>query len=258
MISHISYHGDIIVCVEQQVDHWDDHYVDDLAPMLFKSGQGHNGKELCDLFRDIDPAVYLENRRALGQALSWGEGDWVQLQDDHQSYGSDIEDLLVEAVTDTLENDRDNLDLIQEVADILGIICQPISGHGYCQGDYVEALAFVTPEFIKWRFGEGATPDENTLLETLKGDGKTYVAWAFGDVYDAFVIQTPEGFVAFCEENDHDIDDENDLQTALDEFDMDWRFDPLDSLCIVEQLPDFDTHPDIQEMIKCHLTKKAA
>ena len=258
MISHISYHGDIVVCVEQHSDHWDDHYVDDLAPMLFKSGQGHNGKDVSDLLCDIEPGVYLENRRALGQALGWTGGDWNNLQEDHISTGADIEDLLVESVTEALEQDSDDLDLIQEVAEILGVVCQPITGTGYSQGDYVEALAFVTPEFIKWRFGENATPDEDTLLNALKSDGETYVAWAFGDVYDAIVVKTPEGLKELAQEEELDLSDEEDLQTALDAVEPDWRFDPIDSACILEQLPDFDSHPTIQDMIRCNLTQKAA
>lgn len=238
---YITHQNGLILTVRRSeyINH--DEITDNLAPMLFRHGGSSSKISVGDILDDVDSGAYVENRRALGAAFGWTEGDWIELLDDQVGYEfSSLGDLLMDKVRDQLSYEGDNIDLIEEVAKALGIVCVRISGHSYCQGDVIDALAFASQDYIKKQFDGKA--DKDTLIAAMKKDGETYTAWAFGDVYDADVFTVPNGLDLT------DVDDD-DLEEVLDDFDPDWAFSAVDGVCIIEQMPDFDCHPDIHALL---------
>ena len=249
MYEHLSIEEDVVVCVQRHDMCWGEEFVEDIAPMIFKHGGGQKKTSMYNILEDVDPFTYVENRRALGKIFGWTEGDWIELfeeQVDHRVCS--LGDFLAEKVESEIQHNSENIDLLEEVATVLDVVCVKITGHGYSQGDYIEALAFANADYLKNRFGN-ITVDSKTIKEEMTLDGKMYVAWAFGDVYDVRLHNVPKNFDASRLE-------EEDLETLLDEADSDWDFgyDSINSMTIVEQMPDFESHPDIMNLI--HDTKR--
>lgn len=236
---HLSLRHGYLIAVRRSDGDWNNDIIAELAPMIFKhGGGGQNSHGVDDMVQHVHSAAYIESRRAIGQALGWGEGDWVELLDEQAGYGGlDLGDLMMDKTRDQLGAEDRNIDLFEEIANALDIPATQITGTGYCQGDYIEALAYASPEYIKNRWGD-EKPTPEAIQQALLEDGATYTAWAFGDVYDVQLFPLPEGF-------DRTLLDEMDLQDALDECDPDWDTDPIDGFTLIEQMPDFDTHSDI-------------
>lgn len=166
----------------------------------------------CNLLRPFDhigATVLRRHMAAICSAFdafdvynSWGGklsdfASWLQSEalDNQASYGGSLTEHKAELLQEALDGMResDRLECLQSIYSAIGWPALCTSTSGYSQGDYIELLFVITPQFAK------AMGMENRRKYTAESWQKDMLqardlfgAWAWGDVYGFAVEQDGE------------------------------------------------------------------
>ena len=168
---------------------------DGCVPLMIEGGRNFGSHDHGDVEAAIMAALNnldAEQLEALANSLDDGADMIATAKENAEQYperGADsYRGHLADEIAEGLPSrGNDKLEYLEAIADALGWPCLNTCSRGYCQGDYVDALAVWLPSF-----GAEARPDATPeqIAEELQSAVDLFGAWAWGDVYGYTVTDT--------------------------------------------------------------------
>lgn len=172
-----------------------------------------------DVNRPLDrftPGQIIRHQRKILAAL----GDEWSLERDFADHmgniypGDDRAEYMRDYFADCLESvaDRNKLETMAALYQLIGIESLCTSSHGYCQGDYAELLIVATPEAMDQFGWKRKDRTAARIAADMESQANLYGQWAWGDCYGFVLERAPD-----------DPDDRDDSD-AWEDIDSCWGF----------------------------------